>query len=58
MKNRISIFLFLATLAQQSFGMEGVPGPGGSAPEPASILLVGIGIAAGGYAVYRSRRKS
>lgn len=55
--NKIAGFALLLALSMTAFAMSGVPGPGGSTPEPSTFLLVGIGLAAGGYAVYRGRRR-
>jgi len=48
------VLLFVAARAGRA--MDGVGQNGGNAPEPASIVMVGIGLAAGGYAVHRNRR--
>ena len=42
-----------------ALAMDGViqPGEDADTPEPATVVLVGIGLAAGGFAVWRSRRR-
>jgi uncharacterized RDD family membrane protein YckC len=57
MKKSIRFLPLFAITLDSLFAMSGVPGPGGSTPEPSTFLLVGIGLLAGGYAVYRGRRR-
>jgi hypothetical protein len=56
-RKTILVVMLLATTLERLFAMDGVPGPGGSTPEPSTFMLVGLGLLAGGYALYRGRRR-
>ena len=52
----LSCLVLLVVAAGAARAMDGVTQGGGDTPEPSSMVMVGIGVAAGGYAVYRNRR--
>jgi hypothetical protein len=57
----VFMFCLLSLLAWSAtaIAMDGViqPDPGADTPEPATVVLVGVGLVAGGFAVWRSRRR-